>query len=286
MTSPSPKHQRVYPYDGQNTLDVLIRESPIEWLRSSYVQFLQLLFGALPDSSSYKWTPDPETSRIHIQDEGAVHAEVLHKRPAITLTRTPMALQSTFIGDFVTHDFQTGQEVKEVVLTGSIFINVVSKNDLEVERLAWWVAEHLWALQGVMKSNGGIFDTGRNNRISAVSPAGSIVAGDDGTEMLLVSVDTSVQYMRRTAITPTDAPILRSLKLSMQQRPYATRAAEPMTFEQGDSAQRPAHFGNAMNGYGQSAPAGGAPAEPLPKLRHPITGQSISIVYKTPGSKG
>jgi hypothetical protein len=188
-------------------------ESPLERVRVLYVAFTKGLFAAAPPGC-YHWAAGEE-SEIYISDESPLRSEVIGKRPAISFTRAPVQFYSLGLGDIDGYNFETGGVRKSVLVPGVMSINCLSRTDLESERLAWIVGEHLWLLrEKLMKM--GFFEIGRQPTISATSPAEGLVANEGGEEWFCTSVQSPFQFPRSSKVTPLNELVLENIELQLR----------------------------------------------------------------------
>lgn len=188
--------------------------SPLEYVRVLYCSFVQGLFYASPPGA-YHWEPDDNVSEIYIADESPVKTTSMGIRPAISFTRGPVQFYSLGFDDMLEFDMQTSSKTKSVLVPGMMTINCMSRVEIEAERLAFIVAEQLWANRELLMKKG-FFEVGRQPRISSPSPAGSLVQGDGGDELYVVSVQCPYQFSRTTKITPLGVPLLKGIDIALQ----------------------------------------------------------------------
>jgi hypothetical protein len=197
--------QRGYPGSFQNT--------PLRQVRRLFIRFAQGLFFQAP-AGSYHWTPDLESTEIVITDENPIEANVVGKRPAINFTRGPVRFYSLGLDDLLEYRMELGQKTKAILVPGTMSINCCSSNDLESEQIAWVLGEHIWLLRDLfMKA--GFFEVGREIGIGSPSPAGSIVAADEGQEWYCTTVSCPLQFPRMSKFTPLGQQIVDSIKMTL-----------------------------------------------------------------------
>ncbi len=217
--------------------------------------------------------------------------EVAGQRPCISFTRGPVQFYSLGLDDMLQYHFDTGQKQKTVLVPGTMTINCCSRVDLESERLAWIIAEHLWLLrEKLMKA--GFFEIGRQPQITSPSPAGSLIAGDGADEWFATSITCPFQFYRTSQFTPLGENIVRSIE--------TTLTARLNSFESkgwpgsGVSADLPAqltqayppHFSPASDAAGGTPNANGV-APSLPLVPHPLNpAQLVSVRVVRPNRAG
>jgi len=267
------------------------RNSPLEHIRILYVQFLQGLFWAAPPGH-YHWEPD-ETTEIFISDENPLKADIIGNRPAIAVSRGPAQFQSLGFDDMDDYDFQSGAKKKSVLVPGTMTLHCVSRVDLECDRIAWVVAEQLWANRELLL-RAGFFEVGRQPMIGAPSPAGSIVQADQGEEWYVTSVTCPWQFNRTTVVTPLGKEIIKGVELAMRARIRTVGQQKPRGQEGSTGGADvpvniqvcpPPPFSPASDVYG-GTPQAGAPTPYLPKVPHPLNpAQMVTVRSVRPNSQ-
>jgi len=209
-TSPTPFSQ-----EDVDSLQML-RASPIMYLRTVLVQFIQGLFWYMP-VDHYHWEPNINESRIVITDESPIKVKEYGGRPCISVTRAPVTFASIGLDDMVQYDQQTNTKKKSVLLPGNMSINCCSREPLESEWLAFFVAEQLWLLRDHLQRKS-IYQIGQNIGGGAPSPAGSIVVADQGDEWTCTTAALPFQIVRTGAVTPLGQKIAHAVQTTLQQR--------------------------------------------------------------------
>ncbi len=185
--------------------------TPLRHVRVLFTSFVQGLFNAAPPGA-FHWDSDLDATEIVITDENPIHIETLQSRPAITFTRGPVQFYSLGIDDMEFYDFRYEKKVKNILVPGTMSINCISRVDLETEDLAWVVAEHIWLLRELLLKEG-FFELGRQISVGSPSPAGSLVANDQGDEAYVTTVSVPFQFPRQSAFTPLGRRIAESIEL-------------------------------------------------------------------------
>ena len=200
----------------------LLRSSPLLHLRTVIVQFIQGLFWYMP-KGQYHWEPDIGTTEIVITDESPLKVKEYGTRPCIGVTRAPVTLSSLGLDDMSSYDATTGMKKKSVVVPGNMTVNCCSREALEAEFLAFFVAEHVWLLRDVLQKKS-IYQIGQNIGIGAPSPAGSLVQADQGDEWTITSTAIPFQLVRTGAITPLGQHIVKDIELSLSRLPVSAQS--------------------------------------------------------------
>jgi len=195
----------------------LMRTSPILHLRTVLLQFVQGLFWYMP-RGNYHWEPNVTETEIVITDESPIKVKDYGTRPCMTITRSSIVLSSLGLDDMAGFDMQTGTKKKSVIVPGNMTINCCSREPIESENLAFFVAEHLWLLRDVLQRKS-IYQIGQNIGVGAPSPAGSIVAADQGDEWTATSVVIPFQLVRTGAATPLGQKVAKFIEMSLHRYP-------------------------------------------------------------------
>lgn len=264
------------------------RESPLEHVQTAFIAFIQGLFYAAP-RGGFHWEKD-ETSEIYISDEAQMAASTIGKRPAISTVRGPVQFFTLGLDDMLKYNMATGQKQKSVIVPGTMSINCCSRVPNECSRLAWIVAEQIWANREILLRSG-FFEVGRSPQIGAPTPAGSIIANDQGEEWFVVSVTCPFQFYRTTNVTPLGARIVQNIQASLRAHVLAEDNQGPV--QQGDSVEppffiestRPESFAPSASDRDGYTPNPGSSAPCLPTVPHPLNpSQRVTIRSSRPNS--
>lgn len=238
----------------------------------------------------YHWEPS-ETSEIYISGENPIRASTIGQRPAIAVARGTAQFYSLGLDDMETYNFQTGQKRKSVLVPGTMAVHCCSRNDLECDRIAFVVAEQLWAHRELLMK-AGFFEIGRQPVFGAPSPAGSIVQNDGGEEWYVTTVTCPWQFNRSVQVTPLGNRILQGIDLAIraqmktveQQRTRECVPESPNGADYPYSVQGcpPAAFSPASDINGHT-PNPGYDAPKLPVAPHPLNpAQTVRIRSSKP----
>jgi hypothetical protein len=249
------------------------KDSPLERVRTLFAGFVQGLFYAAP-AGAYHWEPTSDTTEIFISDESPIQTESLGQRPGVSFTRGPVQFYSLGLDDMLAYNFETGSKQKSVLVPGTMAINCISRVSLESERLAWIIAEQLWANRELLMKEG-FFEIGRQPVIGAPSPAGSLVAGDSGDEYTATTVTCPYQFYRTTSITPLGKQIVQAMTLMVRSRlrgkvgSLGPVSSDGVEFPFSVHTCMPESFSPASDARGNT-PAPGEEAPVLPVVPHPL----------------
>lgn len=251
--------------------------NPLLRARWLYVTFIQSLFGFSP-RGRHHWDIDEENTDITVTTETPINPEVLHQRPAIAITRAPVAFFQLGFDDMLQFDFTTGRKTKSLLVPGTMVINCCSRNDLESEYLAWVVGEYLWLLRDLLMKTG-FYDVGRNIGIGSPSPAGAIVANDQGDEFYCTAVTSPFHLYRTSEFTPLNQQIATEIGVALHVLPpqLIGKPTVPGTTPDQDP--------NLPYRVDVARPASAFPQHgtTLPKLPHPLNPAQL-VTYRTVGA--
>lgn len=186
---------------------------PLEHLRNLFVAFVQGLFEAAP-RGAYHWDPSEDLSEIIIRDENPIHVTNYGERPCVNFTRGPMQFFGLGMGDVFDWRQDTGKVTKAVLLPGTMSINCSSRNDIESERIAFIISEHIWLLREQLMAQG-MFDIGRPT-IGAPSRGGEVIASDSADEWYVTSANFPFQLYRTSQFTPLGRTVVENISLRMR----------------------------------------------------------------------
>lgn len=254
--------------------------TPLQHLRVVFVRFVQGLFGAAP-VGAYRWLPDMESTEIIVTDESPINTTKLQARPGVTFTRSSIQFYSAWTDDMMEFDFRTETKTKSVLVPGTMSVNCISRVDLESEQIAWIIAEHFWLLRELLMK-AGFFDAARMITVSAPSPAGSIVTGDQADEYFSTVVSIPFQIYRTSAFTPLGRQIVNNIELSLttglRGPPQSGVTVPTHEFQRSEVWEPPPSFApDAADQYGRTPQFGRQP-QPLPLQPHPLNPSKIVTV--------
>lgn len=272
--------------------DSSFKYTPLQHVRVLFASFVQGLFYAAP-RGYFHWEPSLDDTEIVITDENPINIEVVGRRPAITFTRGPVQFYSLGLDDMVSYDFATGAKKKSVLVPGTMTINCCSRNDLESEKIAWIVGEHLWLLRELLMKEG-FFEIGRQPMIGAPSPAGSIVAGEGSREWFVTSINCPYQFYRTSQITPLNQKIVNNVQATLRHsiRPLSKKPYEALFM--GNEVARNIHECPPGSFAPDASDARGATPNPadgeqqnLPLVPHPLNpAKRVVVRAVTPHQPG
>ena len=219
-----------------------VGEDPLTHYTRIFVRFLQVLFQSF-EKGAYHWDPDDKSSDITISDQATIKAEVVEKRPAIVVSRGPLALTNVsmdqFAGPIKQKDPQTGQEYFKPNfdrMTGArrhtdlssctMTYNCLSKEGLEAQRIAWICGYFTRALKRILMKNG-LHRVGEEIQFGSESAPGSIVQPDP-SEIVLVSVSVPFYFQDSWSVEPVDKLLLKHVEVALRSNGDGTPQTVPI----------------------------------------------------------
>lgn len=254
------------------------QNTPLTQVRVLYSTFVRTLFAARPKGNVH-WSDD-ESSEIFISDEHPVTSDILGTRPAITFTRGPVQFFSLGMDDMMSFNFESGRKTKSVLIPGVMSINCCSRNDLESENIAFWIAEHLWLLREKLMGIEGFFEIGRQPQVSSPSSAEGVISGDNGREWYCTTISSPFQFPRTSQFTPLNTGVVNEITLAIKTRlqslqcqgqgrgPLASAGADlPVGYT---LEPPPPYAPGASDAHGRNPDPAGLLPTPPPTQPHPL----------------
>lgn len=276
-SKPTVVNPRVLPQTGS------FKDEPLTQLRVLYNAFVKGLFSASP-KGNYHWEEGDDTE-ILVTDDHPVKIDKIGARPAISFTRSAVQFYSLGMDDMLDYKFDTGRKTKAVLVPGVMSINCSSRIDIESEKLAWIIAEHLWLLRNLLIGTDLFYEIGRQAQISAPSPAEGVVSGDGADEWYCTTVTSPFQFPRMSQSTPLNRIVANQIELQIQSQllrlqqggpPAGPNGVEPpfQISEQGPQA----FFPEASDARGRTPDPGRRLPPPPTYAVHPLDPARIVTV--------
>ncbi len=191
-----------------------IGEEPLFYFTRVFLLFLQGLFEQFP-TGSYRWSNDEKLSEIAILAEVPIPRENVDKIPTIVVMRGPAQFANLALDQMRDVNLRTGEKVRSDLISATMSINCLAKNDVEAQRIAWIVATHLRRFQTTLQRTG-MHKVGDELQVGPVSPPGALVSGEAEPELFLVTVFSPFHFMWKETVTPLNAPLLRGIEARLQ----------------------------------------------------------------------
>jgi hypothetical protein len=188
-------------------------EQPLVYTTRVFLTFLQGLFEQFPEGS-YRWSEDERLSEIAITDQVPIPKNRVEQKPQIVTMRGPAQFANLSLDQMRTVNSRTGEKERTDLVSCTMTINVIAKNDVECDRIAWIVMRHIRTFK-VMIQRHGLHKIGDDLMISPPSPPGAFVEEADPA-FVLISVQSPFYFQWTERVRPLDAPLLRSMEARLQ----------------------------------------------------------------------
>ena len=182
--------------------------------------FLQWRFSCLP-AGAYQWRPEGQDltgmgqSEIFIGGDTPIDPVVVGQRPAITLLRASSGFQGVGLNDRAYINLMTGEWTQLDLIPTTVMINVLSQNDIEAERIAWFALEQIRGFrEPIVKTLKSLCYLGQRPTMSAPSPAGSLVGGSAEAEWTVVVISMPVFLQHATTVLPLNRKVIWGMQVN------------------------------------------------------------------------
>lgn len=188
-------------------------EEPLYYCTRVYLTFLQGLFGFLPENS-YRWSDDEKLSEIAITDQVPIPRERVEQKPQIVTMRGPAQFANLSLDQMRKLNPHTGEKERTDLISCTMTVNVIAKNGVEAQRLAWLAFRHIRTFKTLIQKHG-LHKIGDELSIGPESPPGSFVSEPD-PEWVMVSVYSPFYFQWTETLRPLDAPLLRAMEARLR----------------------------------------------------------------------
>lgn len=206
-----------------------VGEDPLTHYTRVFVRFLQVLFETF-EKGAYHWDADEKSSDITISDQATIRKEDVEKRPAILVSRGPLALTNVamdqFAGPVLQRDAQgktffksnldpkSGNRRHTDLSSCTMTYNCLSREGLEAQRIAWITGYFTRALKRVLMK-AGLHRVGEEIQFGSESAPGTIVQ-PDSNEIVLVSVSVPFYFQDSWSVEPVDKLLLKHVEVALR----------------------------------------------------------------------
>ena len=205
-----------------------VGEDPLLHYTRLFCRFLQVLFSSF-EKGAYHWDLDELNTDIIISDQATIAREVVEKRPAIIISRGPLAFTNVAIDQFAgpllgknpdgsqnftpNWDVSTGA-IRHTDLCSSVMTyNCLSREGLEAQRIAWTAGYFTRTLKRILVK-AGCHRVGEEVQFGSESAPGSIVQ-PDSNEIVMVSVSVPFYFQDTYTVSPQDKLLLKHVDLAL-----------------------------------------------------------------------
>jgi hypothetical protein len=188
-------------------------EEPLYYYTRVFLTFLQGLFEQFPEGS-YRWSDDEKLSEIGITDQVPVPRSRVDQRPMIVVMRGPAQFANLTLDQMRKLDSMSGEKERTDLVSCTMTLNVIAKNGVECQRIAWIVFRHLRTFKTLIQKHG-IHKIGDDLQLGPESPPGSFVEESD-PKYVMVSVFAPFHFQWTERTRPLDAPLLRAVEARLR----------------------------------------------------------------------
>lgn len=220
-------------------------EEPLYYCTRVFLTFLQGLFEQFPEGS-YRWSDDEKLSEIAITDQVPIPRARVDQKPQIVTMRGPAQFANLSLDQMRKLNPQSGEKERTDLVSCTMTINVIAKNGVECQRIAWIAARHLRTFKTMIQRHG-LHQIGDQISVGPESPPGSFVTEPD-PEWVMVSVYSPFHFQWTETVRPLTAPLLRSMELRLRSArlPLAATSTEG-SVEARSSLRTPSIRGRIIN---------------------------------------
>jgi hypothetical protein len=218
-----------------------VGEDPLTHYTRVFVRFLQVLFETF-EKGAYHWDVDEKNSEIVISDQATIRKEDVEKRPAILVSRGPLALTNVSMDQFAgpvlqrdadgqpmfkpNNDPKTGSRRHTDLSSCTMTYNCLSREGLEAQRLAWICGYFTRSLKRTLL-RAGMHRVGEEVQFGSESSPGSIVSPDPN-EIVMVSVSVPFYFQDTWSVEAADKLLLKHVALALRSEGEEAPAEVPI----------------------------------------------------------
>lgn len=188
-------------------------EDPLFYFTRVFLLFLQGLFEQMP-TGSYHWSPDEENSEIEITDQVPIPRQRVEQKPQIVSMRGPARFANLTLDQMRTVNPRTGMKERTDLVSATMTVNVICKNGIEAQRLAFFIATHIRTFKTAIQRKG-MHKVGDELEVGPESPPGSMVAEPD-PDMVMIQVYLPFHFQWTQRDTPLNAALLSGIELKLE----------------------------------------------------------------------
>lgn len=197
-------------------------EEPLYYFTRCFLLFLQGLFEQFPEGA-HKWSSDEKLTEIAIHDQVPIPKERVEQKPQLVTMRGPAQFANMSLDQMRNLNLRTGEKERTDLVSCTMTINVIAKNGVEAQRLAWIVMRHVRTFKTALQRTG-MHKVGDDVQMSPESPPGSFVSGEVDPEFVLISVFCPFFFQWTEKSRPLDALLLRGIEARLQTAMLPTAA--------------------------------------------------------------
>lgn len=188
-------------------------EEPLYYCTRVFLTFMQGLFEQFPEGS-YRWSEDEKLSEVAITDQVPIPRSRVEQKPQIVTMRGPAQFANLSLDQLRKLNPHTGEKERTDLVSCTMTLNVIAKNGVECQRIAWTAMRHLRTFKTLIQRHG-LHQIGDQLSMGPESPPGTFVAEPD-PEWVMISVYAPFHFQWTETVRPLDAPLLRSMELRLR----------------------------------------------------------------------
>lgn len=163
-------------------------------IKRVFLNFLQQYFKQIVDAR-YRWSENPQSTKIIIADKFSIDKPVNEKRPLIILSRQSISPANLSLKQRAFLDFKNNKETFLDLLQGSVVINCMAKSGTVAEDLAHLVLISILSYRDKLKGYNGVHTIERVQ----VGEETQVIVDASST---LINVPVIIQFTKSIGFTP------------------------------------------------------------------------------------
>lgn len=220
-------------------------EEPLYFFTRVFLLFLQGLFEQFP-TGSFRWSTDEKMQEVAIHDQVPIPKDRVEQKPQIVTMRGPAQFGNLTLDQMRTVDPRTGEKERTDLISCTMTINVIAKNGVECQRIAWIIMRHVRMLK-IALQRAGMHKVGDDVQMSPESAPGSFVQESD-PEFVLISVFCPFFFQWTETMKDLNAPLLRNIEAKISTALLPSAATTTAGSEEARNALRtPSIRGRTIN---------------------------------------
>lgn len=188
-------------------------EEPLYHFTRVFLLFLRGLFEQFPEGS-FKFSEDEKLSELAIHDQVPIPKERVEQKPQIITMRGPAQFANMTLDQMRTLDIRTGEKERTDLVNCTMTINVIAKNGVEAQRIAWIVMDNIREFK-VLLQRAGMHKVGDDVQMSPESPPGTFLTESD-PEYVMISVFCPFFFQWTKKSRPLNSPLLRAIEAKLE----------------------------------------------------------------------
>ena len=181
----------------------------------AWLLWLQGLFRTRPPGE-YRWDPNVDETELIITDQLPNAAERTNKRPVISTSRGQAGFMSTSMSQQMVPSFRSPSAVYTDLIACSVTINVLAREGLEAQKLAYLVFRLIPVFRDSILRLGRMHAISNNISLTQESTPGQILPGSSTPEWRMVQL--VVPFFIQDTIRADEKdfyPLVRAVNLHM-----------------------------------------------------------------------